>query len=240
MAFNSCTVASKSIKFLGFAVCRFSSNRVRRSQKHKFEGQLCGKKNENTRHACNLLPALKPWYRTRKVPIPTYSLDQLRFDQPGLWLPLALRACRLACNAAAGESTTFEISRFSSEQDQATGETLSIVHVDEDPTLLPVVTESASNEWLQIAAATVISVFLRNTTGEQIQRVCRSETGLGYYLESREGDEDSLLIVVGSTKDDVRAALEHAIAVAGTETCAHKIAAAVAFGSNKAALRVLS
>lgn len=155
-------------------------------------------------------------------------------------MPLALRACRVACNASAGQSTTFEISRFSGEHDEATIETLSIVHVDEDATQLPDVAESASNEWLQIAAATVIGVFLRNTTGAQIQRVCRRKNGLGYYLEPREGDDDCLLIAVGSAQDDTRGALEQAIVIAGEETCAHKIAAAVAFGSNKAALRVLS
>ena len=174
------------------------------------------------------------------MPIPPYNLDNLRSDQPSLWLPLALRACRLACHASAGQSTTFEISRFTGEQDEATIETLSIVHVDEDPTQLPDVAESASNEWLQIAAATVIGIFLRNTTGALIQRVCRCENGLRYYLEPREGVDDCLLIAVGSAQDDPREALAQAIEVAGAETCAHKIAAGVAFGSNKAALRVLS
>ena len=86
----------------------------------------------------------------------------------------------------------------------------------------------------------MIGVFLRNTTGAQIQRVCRYENGLRYYLEPRDSDDDCLLIAVGSAQDDTQTALEQAIAIANAESCAHKIAAAVAFGSNKAALRVLT
>ena len=107
-----------------------------------------------------------------------YSLDNLRSDQPGLWLPLALRACRIACNASAGQSTTFEVLRFAGEQDEPTIEPLSIVHAEEIPAQLPVVSASTSNEWLQIAAATVVGVFLQKTTGMHIERVCRSENGL--------------------------------------------------------------
>jgi hypothetical protein len=155
-------------------------------------------------------------------------------------LPLALHACRVACNALAGQSTNFEVSQFADEHDDPVIETLSIVHADEIPAQMPVVSVSASNEWLQIAAATVIGVFLRKTSGGQIQRVCRSKNGLRFYLEPRDGDEDCVLVVVGSAEGDARTTLEQAIDIANAETCAHKIAAAVAFGSSKAALRVLS
>lgn len=177
----------------------------------------------------------------RQVAIPAYHLDKLRSDQPSVWWPLAVRACRLACKADVGQSTTFEVSSFVGEQDKATVETLSIVHAAEDPAQLPVVSKLASNEWLQIAAATVIGIFLQITTDAQIQRVCRSENGLSYYLEPREGDDDdSLLIVVGSAQGNAREALENTIEIARAGTSAHKIAAAVAFGSNQAALRVLT
>jgi hypothetical protein len=197
-------------------------------------------KRKNYVCAWNLLLVLKPWYGAREVPMSAYPLDKLRFDQPSLWLPLAMHACRVACNAAAGQSTTFEVSRFADEQHEPAIESLSIVHADELPGQLPVVSASASNEWLQIAAATVIGVFLRKTMSTHIQCVCRSENGLSFYLEPGDSAEDCLLIVVGSAQHDAREALDRAIEVAGAIPCAHKIAAAVAFGSNKAALRVLS
>jgi hypothetical protein len=174
------------------------------------------------------------------VPMSAYPLENLRNDQPSLWFPLALHACRHACNASAGQTTTFEISRVDRERSDSTIESLSIVHADENRSLFPVVPESASNELLQIAAATVISVFLRNTMRAQVQRVCRSENGLTFYLEAADSDEDWLLIVVGSTQRDLREALDTAIEYTNAATCAHKIAAAVAFGGCKAALRVFS
>lgn len=172
--------------------------------------------------------------------MPDYPLAKLRSDQPCLWLPLALPACLLACRAAPGESTTFEVSRFEGEQDAPTFDTLTIVHADEAANTTPALSASASEEWLQVAAAVVISALLRSTTGQRIQRVSRSDSGLDFYLETPNDEQDCLLSVVGSSEHDTQEALGHATEHANSTPCAHKIAAAVAFGSGKAAVRVLS
>lgn len=145
----------------------------------------------------------------------------------------------MACNASAGQSTTFEVLRFEGEQDEPEIQSLTIVHPDQNVTDSLSNPASAANEWFQIAAATVIGIVLHQATGARIQRICRTENGLGFHMETREGDEDCFLSVV-SAKDDARAALGRAIEIARATPCIHKIAAAVAFGSGKAALRVLS
>lgn len=172
--------------------------------------------------------------------MPDYHLAHLKADQPCLWLPLALPACLLACRATAGQSTTFELSRFDGEQETPSKISLSIVHADDAAHKAPALLASASDEWLGVAAAIVISAFLRNSSGQRIQRVARCEGGLAFYLDTPDDDEDWLLTVVGSSGDDAGEALERAIEQANNTPCAHKMAAAVAFGSGKAALRVLS
>jgi hypothetical protein len=117
---------------------------------------------------------------------------------------------------------------------------LSIVHAEDAANKAPSLAASAADEWLHVAAAVVISAFLRTTSGERIKRVSRFDNGLNFYLDAASDDEERLLSVVGSPGHDAREALTRAAEQAAATPCAHKIAAAVAFGSGKAALRVLS
>ncbi len=172
--------------------------------------------------------------------MPDYHLAKLTADQPCLWLPLALPAYQLVRGATTGATSTFEVSRFEGESNEAQIETLSLVHPDESAATTETLAQAPRDELLQVAAAVVITSFLRVATGQRLRRVSRGEGGLWFYLDQPGADDDCLLLVVAANDDDVHRALGRATEQVEYAPCARRIAAAVAFSSGKAALRVLS
>lgn len=174
------------------------------------------------------------------MPMADYHLAKLSADQPCLWLALVLPAFQLAVGKPLAPQISFEILRYEGESNDVAVDVLTLVCPDEPIADIENLRAAPRDEWVQLAAAVVITALLRTTTGQRIRRISRCEGGLYFFLGEPSDDEETLLFVHAAEDDDVHAALSVATNEAQFAPCANRIAAAVAFNSGKAALRVLS
>jgi hypothetical protein len=171
----------------------------------------------------------------------TYNLAKLRADQPNLWSPLVLPACLLACEAALGTTSSFELAYFTPGAKNPTVEGFSLVHAADVPAADVEALRSAEREdLLNVAAAGVITAMLRARDELRVARVSKRGPWLDLHLQKLDGQDDGVLVAVGISGTDPDGVLADVVKHVNGAPGGRKIAGAVAFGGGKAAIRVLT
>ncbi len=171
----------------------------------------------------------------------TYNLAKLRADQPNLWPPLVLPACLLACEAAPGTTSTFELAYFAPGVRDPKIESFTLVHAaDVSAAELITVSPAGREDLLHVAAAGVITSILRARDDLRVVRVSKRGPWLDFHLEGPDGREDGVLVAYGTSGTDPDGVLADVEKHVNGARGGRKMAGAVAFGGGKAAIRVLS
>ncbi|HVK69439.1 MAG TPA: hypothetical protein VM694_33510 [Polyangium sp.] len=171
----------------------------------------------------------------------TYNLAKLRADQPNLWPPLVLPACLLACEAAPGTTSSFELAYFAPGAQDPTIERFSLVHAaDVSTSDIEALRAAGHEDLLHVAAAGVITAILRARDDLRVARVSKRGPWLDLHLQRLDGRGDGVLVVFGTQGADPEGVLADVVKHVHGAPGGRKIAGAVAFGGGKAAIRVLS
>lgn len=175
--------------------------------------------------------------------MPPYHLAKFAIDQPNLWAPLLLGACRIACAAGPSEASTFEVSLLSSESGELEREGFEIVHAAggdlENLQGFDRLDAGSKEDLLHLAAACVVATILRTKLLLRVGRVARRGAWLDFHLESEDGSDAGVLAAFGTMDEDTTHALASVARHVEGAPGGRKIAGAVAFGGKKAAIRVL-
>lgn len=171
----------------------------------------------------------------------TYNLAKLRADQPNLWPPLVLPACLLACEAAPGTTSSFELAYFAAGANHPTIEGFSLVHAADVAAADVAALRAAGREdLLHVAAAGVITAMLRARDELRVARVSKRGPWLELHLQKLNGRDEGVLVAFGTEGADPEGVLADVVKHVNGAPGGRKIAGAVAFGGGKAAIRVLS
>ncbi|MDI1446182.1 hypothetical protein [Polyangium sp. 6x1] len=171
----------------------------------------------------------------------TYNLAKLRADQPNLWPPLVLPACLLACEAAPGTTSSFELAYFAPGAQDPTVEGFSLVHAaDVSAADVEALRADGREDVLHVAAAGVITAILRARNELRVARVSKRGPWLDLHLQKPDGQDDGVLVAFGTEGADPDSVLADVVQHVRGAPGGRKIAGAVAFGGGKAAIRVLT